>query len=436
MSGKASAAADPLQVSLDTVEQLVIMSHSDKSAALLLDHVDALFVPGSDANRRARITIALNQGLPLTDDDQLRLTTGDSLSSDQSTGFDSSSGSDTDQPTALLQSVAHLSLRNALAPLDRAEMSDTTLPEGVASFIQREFNPVTDYPKPPNLNHSETTADSAVPSFLDQAELEKDIRGEVQESVKRGNVHVFMHQCAPPLPDLAKQFLNEKNNSATWKDFFLRLAKTSSALVDSTGVDHLPALFHVLFQEDLRQGLSEAHLRSLTLSQMETLSSLDTGLFALQEFSETLYSKLINKHLDYDCEAFQDLDGLSAAASNLDGFDKVLKFVEKLPPNLSQKFRFRVLLMKLEFLCHRLRVMDVELFESVIRSRHTVQGHTADDFPGAYKIDDTLLQQFLLHIFRSDESKTITDYSQYLPEATVRDVFALAKISYTDSGAK
>ncbi|KAI8839120.1 hypothetical protein BJ741DRAFT_600004 [Chytriomyces cf. hyalinus JEL632] len=435
MSGKA---AEPLPVSLDTVEQLVILSHTDKSPAVLLDHVDALFVPGSDANRRARITIALNQGLPLSDDDQMHLnmTTEDSLSDDQSDDSDSSSGTETGQPSALLQSVAHLSLRNALAPLDRAETSDTTLPAAVASFIQRAFNPVTDYPKPPNLNHSETTADSTVPSFLDQAELEKEIRDEIQGSVKRGNVRAFMNQCAPPLPNLAKQFLDEKINSSTWKEFFLKLVKTSSALVDSTGVDHLPALFHALFQEDLQQGLSEVHLRSLTLNQMEALGSLDTSLFGVEAFSETLYSKLIHKHLDYDFEAFRDLNCLSASATNLDGFDRILEFVEKLPPNLSQKLRFRVLLMKLEFLCHRRRVMDVELFESVIRSRHTIQGHTAEDLPSAYKIDDALLQQFLLHIFRSDESKTIKDYSEYLPEATVRDVFALAKISYTENGAK
>ncbi|TPX76356.1 hypothetical protein CcCBS67573_g02384 [Chytriomyces confervae] len=435
MSGKA---AEPLQVPLDAVEQLVILSHTDKSPAVLLDHVDALFVPGSDANRRARITIALNQGLPLSDDDQMHLNmaTGDSLSDEQSDGSESSSGTETDQPSALLQSVAHLSLRNALAPLDRAEIIDTTLPDAVASFIQRAFDPVTDYPKPPNLNHSETTADSTVPSFLDQAELEKEIRDEIQGSIKRGNVHAFMNQCAPPLPTLAKQFLDEKNNSTTWRELFVRLGKKSSALVDSTGVDHFPALFHALFQENSWQGLSEGHLRSLTLKQIEALGSLDTSLFGVEAFSESLYSKLIHKHLDYNFEAFRDLNCLSAAATNLDGFDRILVFVEKLPPNLSQKFRFRVLLMKLEFLCYRRRVMDVELFESVIRCRNTIQGHTAEDFPEAYKIDDALLRQFLLHIFRSDESKTIKDYLEYLPEATVRDVFALAKISYTENGAK
>ncbi|KAJ3111675.1 hypothetical protein HK100_002605, partial [Physocladia obscura] len=256
------------------------------------------------------------------------------------------------------------------------------------------------------------------------------------------------------LPRLASAILTQNNCTQLQKftllDNILGRISYSSQLIFE-GEDLLPRVFVAICETFT--AFPEKILHIMTLNQFNTILSLSPQLFGKPQF----VGKYLETFIQSKVKSDSNRDGPDLTVDNFEALKSVSDFVEtSILPKFSTPILHRchsfLIANALLFSLDKLGRYDVPLFEKYIslpRFRASDENHLS--FPGwnfsTLKITDfdhnerssflsepygvqKLLHSMLVHIFRTNNTKSIDSYSQFIDQTLLLETFVIARICY------
>ncbi|KAI9341696.1 hypothetical protein BDR26DRAFT_303540 [Obelidium mucronatum] len=236
---------------------------------------------------------------------------------------------------------------------------------------------------------------------------------------------------------------------AAGRDLLARLAH-GAQLLDAEGCDQLPGLFHKVYS--FLPLPSPDPFSLLTLEQMDAIAAFNKEYWFKSQYYVDAYLKKLAASLIH---SHSSLNGNpSPIPANLDALVQMDLFCNK---NLAESgglmdlVKANIVFRILKFQLDCLKRFDVACFERYIRmprwgtfnevwtSKTFTQSNNSMEMPQWHTPrweDRALVDQFLEHIFKTDVTKTIESYSDWIHLHIVQEKFAFVKICHSDEGEK
>ncbi|ORY43287.1 hypothetical protein BCR33DRAFT_851053, partial [Rhizoclosmatium globosum] len=431
--------SETLHIPLPLAEAVVLATTPEEKAAAV-----SRLVPGSEERRR--VGVLVNADL------------FEEYSQEHTQGY--TQGYSPQSHSVRLPSARALEFRRVLSNSLSGVANDSVAE--LARFATAEFNPVLSVAGP------SAAADVAMEDASDEVggggvgvgdsvdkdsvDLAKEANEALRYALTARTTTALVEPAAWPrvikmlLADSATVSLSPTVRAAQVLDILNAASYSSQFILD--GEDLLPAAFNFVFNT-LSPSTMPPLLDWATIEQMDLMAASNSQLWSTPGFVEKFLDKLGAKVLTTN-----PTDGLLPTESNVEGLITLDKFATvALHDAGMNSVKSSIVFRLLQFKLTKLRVYDIALFERYIQMPRVVDRYQTlwgDFFVSLTPVQSTsmknwstsifeerqLVTHFLLHIFKTDPSKTIESYSKWINKSLVQENFAAVKICLTDEGPK